>query len=93
MILASLVHTVGDTTRWVVDYSCYLDNTATIQSVTITSSSISCMVQPSPTIAGYQVIFFLTGGTVGESVTVSVQMHDSFNEIKNDTISFQVVAA
>ena len=93
MILASEIHTVGDTTRWILDYSQYLDNTVTIQSVAFTSSSIACVVQPAPVISGPQVFFFLVGGTVGENVTVSVHLVDSSGEVKNDTIMFQVVAA
>ena len=91
MLLGSRQHTVGNTQRWRLDYSRWLDNTATILTATVVSSSSTCTIQD-PSVLGREVIFFLTGGMVGETLTVSVEMTDSFDNIKHDTIAFTVVA-
>ena len=38
MILASKAHTAGNTTRWTLDYTRWLDNAATIVSAEITTA-------------------------------------------------------
>jgi hypothetical protein len=91
MLLGSKTHTAGDSRRWIIDYSRWLDNTATIVSVTTHSSSTTCMVDAGE-VKGKEVVFHLTGGTVGETCTVSLTMTDSFDNIKQDTIKFTVVA-
>jgi hypothetical protein len=91
MLLSSKSHTVGDTTRWVVDYTRALENTAAINSATVTSSSTTCTTNNEKT-QGKEVEFFLTGGALGEALTVSVQVTDSIGNIRNDTIAFTVVA-
>ena len=93
-ILGSKKHTVGDTARWVVAYRDWLPNTAVIQNITITSPSTTCTVgTPAPAIQGSDVVFFLTGGALGETFSLALQMTDSFGNIKHDTIAFTVVAA
>ncbi len=37
-------------------------------------------------------IFFLTGGSLNEALTVSLQIGDTLGEVKNDTINFNVIA-
>jgi FKBP-type peptidyl-prolyl cis-trans isomerase 2 len=91
-LLGSKQHTAGDVRRWTLSYGKWLDNTATIVSADVTSSSETCTVMPAPEVLGKEVIFFLTGGTVGETLTVSVMMEDSFGNIKNDTVAYTVVA-
>jgi hypothetical protein len=91
MILGSKVHTAGDTKRWRIDYSRWLVNAVNIASATLTSSSATCTVDDS-VVLGDEVVFFLTGGVQGETVTVSVVMTDTDGNIKNDTIAFTVVA-
>jgi hypothetical protein len=91
MILGSKSHTAGDTKRWTVDYDAWLDNTATIEQCAVTSSSTTCTAGE-VLILGNQVIFFLTGGVLNEQLTVTLTMTDSLGNIKNDTISFTVVA-
>jgi len=92
MILGSKLHTAGDTKRWRIDYSKWLENPANIVSATVTSSSTSCTITPPAIVLGKEVIFFLTGGTVGETLTVSIVMTDSDTNVKRDTIKFTVVA-
>lgn len=92
MLLGSKIHTAGDTKRWTVDYSRWLENPANIVSAAMTSSSLSCTITPPATVLGKEVIFFLSGGTVGEKLTVAITMTDSDTNIKKDTIAFTVVA-
>jgi hypothetical protein len=93
MILASKTHTAGNTTRWTLDYTRWLDNAATIVSAEITTPSVTCTVDPaSVTVLGREVVFFLSGGAVGETLMASIVMEDSFGNIKNDSISYTVVA-
>jgi hypothetical protein len=91
MLLGSKSHTVGDSKRWRLDYSKWLENPAKIVSATVTSSSATCTVDES-SVLGDEVIFFLNGGTQGEQVTVSIAMTDSDSNLKHDTIAFTVIA-
>jgi len=91
MLLTSKPHTVGDTRRWTVDYSQWLDNTATIKTIAVSSSSTTCTVSTGQ-VQGQEVIFNVMGGTIGETCTVTLTMTDSFNNVKHDTIKFTVVA-
>lgn len=93
MLLGSKIHTAGDTKRWTVDYSQWLENPANIVSALVTSSSTSCIVSPPATVLGKEVIFFLSGGTVGETLTLALKMTDSDANVRNDTVKFTVVAA
>lgn len=93
MLLGSKTHTQGDTRRWTVSYDRWLANTATVKSCTVTSSSTTCTIgTPAPTVLGNDVVFFLTGGSLNEQLTVSLAMTDSFSNVKHDTISFVCVA-
>jgi hypothetical protein len=89
-MLASRTHTAGNTIRWKIDYSRWLDNAAQIADIAITSSSMTCLAT-NPQILGRQVVFFLTGGTVNEQVTISLRMTDTLANVKNDTLQFTVV--
>lgn len=91
MILGSKIHTAGNTTRWRVDYSYWLDNTATIVDASVASTSATCQVSES-VILGSVVTFFLIDGIAGETLTVNIVMTDSLGNIKRDTISFTVIA-
>jgi hypothetical protein len=91
MLLASRTHTAGDTKRWSVSYDRWLDNTAEIETIDIQSSSTTCTVN-APQILGHDVIFFLTGGTLNERVTLTLTMTDDLGNVKHDTIAFTVVA-
>jgi hypothetical protein len=90
-LLASKQHTEGNKRRWQVSYAKWLDNTANIDQIEVTSSSTTCTVAD-PTILGDEIVFFLVGGVQGETLTVTLDMTDSFENEKIDTISFHVVA-
>lgn len=91
MLLGSRQHTVGDIKRWTLDYCRWLDNTATLVTAVVTSSSATCTVTGA-TILGPKVIFFLNGGVLNETLTVSVAITDSLGNTKHDTIAFTVLA-
>lgn len=91
MPLASKRHTAGDVRRWTLRYWRWLENTATIMSADIASSSLTCTVD-NVTVLGKEVVFFLNGGEVGETLTVSVAMTDSLDNVKHDIIAYTVVA-
>jgi hypothetical protein len=90
-LLHSKSHTAGDTRRYTVDYSDWLDNPATITQCTALSSSADCTVN-NTRVLGEEVVFFLAGGVQGEQLTVLMTMSDTDGNIKNDTIAFTVVA-
>jgi hypothetical protein len=90
-LLGSKTHTSGDTKRWTVNYDCWLANSATIEQIDIQSNSTTCTVGDI-SILGRDIIFFLTGGVVNEQVTLSLVMTDNLGNVKNDTVSFVVVA-
>jgi hypothetical protein len=92
MLLASKRHTAADTTLWTVSYSQWLANAATIVSADVSSSSLTCTVDPDVVILGRELQFLLTGGAAGETLTVSLAMTDSLGNIKHDSVSFTVVA-
>lgn len=91
-LLGSKQHTVGDTKRWTVDYEDWLDNAASIETIDVQSDSDTCTIG-SHEIDGPNIVFFLVGGTLNEQLTVTLQMTDSFGNIKNDTIAFTCIAA
>lgn len=97
-MLGQKAHTAGNKTRYMVDYSDWLEDgmalstgtvvmdpkfTATVTDITITS----VVVTPSNHVA-----FFMQGGSLNETFTLDVQVTDSRGEIKNDTLGFIVVA-
>ena len=90
-LLGSKNHTAGDTKRWRLDYSRWLDNTAIITEAELELSSETCMVEDT-TILGKEVVFYLVGGVQGEVLTVSVTLTDSLGNVKHDTIAFHVLA-
>jgi len=96
MVLGQKSHTAGDTIRYLVDYTRWLDEGISLTAVTI------ALAPGSPadvTLSGAllltqhnRVAFVITGGSVNENFTVAVQITDSRNEVKNDTCLFTVVA-
>jgi hypothetical protein len=74
-----------------VDYDDWLDNAATIEQIDVESNSATCTVG-NISILGREIVFFLSGGVVNEQVTLSLTMTDSLENVKNDTVSFVIVA-
>jgi hypothetical protein len=92
-LLGSKQHTVGNTTRWNVNYALWLEKDgANIEQIDVESNSPTCTVA-NISVLGPDVFFFLTGGTLNERLMVALTMTDNIGNIKNDTIAFTVVAA
>lgn len=91
MQLARKAHTVGDRRRYIVDYSEWLSSGVTVLSAVVTSSSATATVDTESATAD-KVIFFVSGGVLNETFTVSVAMTNTKAEVKHDTVDFFVVA-
>lgn len=96
MILGQKAHTAGDTSRYIVDYTRWLDDGVSLSAFTVALAAGS---PADVTISGAilltehnRVAFLVAGGSVNENFTVAIQITDSRNEIKNDTLLFSVVA-
>jgi hypothetical protein len=90
-ILASKSHTEGNEILWTVSYDDWLDNTAEIETIDVTSSSATLVVGDTQ-VLGREAAFYISGGARGETATISLVMVDSLANTKNDTIHFTVVA-
>jgi hypothetical protein len=83
-------HIQGNIVRWRVNYTRWLEDGAIISNAITTSSSTTCIVSGA-TIKGPEILFFVQGGALNETLTVSVQITDNFGNVKNDQILFTVV--
>jgi hypothetical protein len=101
MLIASRAHTAGNSTRYEVDYSQWLDEGRTLLNSAFTAAMINDALGNAPpsdvTIANVSVTsthlyFFVEGGSLNENFTVQVQVKDTLNEIVIDTINFNVIA-
>ena len=90
-ILGSRQHTAGDARRWTVRYHKWLDNTASIVSADVTSPSPTFTVDD-VVVLGKDVQFFTMDGVQNEQVKVVIQITDTLDNVKTDTIMFTVVA-
>jgi hypothetical protein len=91
MMQAKRPHTVGNRRRYRVNYEDWLDEGVTVVSATVTSSSSTATID-TVSVAGNWVIFFVNGGVLNEEFTASISMVDSKTGVKNDTMTFFVVA-
>lgn len=86
--------TTGDTRRYRIDYGDFLQFGEVLQSFTLSSNGKTSTVQGGfLDVTETQLYFFVTGGSLNEIFTVSVQVKTNFGETINDTIQFQVVSA
>jgi hypothetical protein len=97
MLLGQKAHTVGNTIRYEVKYSDWLDEGVTLTNATVVLDPAFTATVKDVTISGVvhtatHVYFLLAGGSLNETFTLDVQATDSRLEIKNDTLGFQVVA-
>lgn len=92
MKLASRAHTVGNKVFWTVDYDNWLEDGVTISSAVVTVTDASVTVGTPVIEDGHKVRFYVFGGTLNQSFTVSVSIVDTKTQTKNDTIDFTVVA-
>ena len=90
-LLASKSHTAGDTKKWTVDYSQWLDNTASISQITVTSGNPDFTIS-NVLILGPQITFLISGGLLNDQTTLLLTMTDDLGNIKQDTVAFTAVA-
>jgi hypothetical protein len=91
-LLATKTHTVGNRTRWIVDYSDWLCSEVLATWAVVSSSSTASVDTESFNPGQTQVIFFLNGGLLNETFTVTLTVSDALSQIRIDTIDFTVVA-
>lgn len=95
MNLGRKLFTVGNTTRYSVDYSVWLDDGVTLISGTAAMGvpSVADVAITAVSVAPSGKLYFtLVGGSLNENFTIAVSITDSRNGVKNDTCSFQCVA-
>ena len=83
-------HTAGNIIKWQINYERWLNKAASITNGSVTSSSATCYPN-GVTVQGNNIIFFLNGGVVNETFTLTVTMNDNIGNQKNDAINFTVV--
>lgn len=86
--------TVGNTTRYSVDYSQWLDEGVTLVSGTaVVSPAVADIMISAVSVAPSGRLYFtLHGGSLNETFTIAVSITDSRGEVKNDTCNFNCVA-
>ncbi len=77
---------------YTVDYRPWLDEKRAISAHSATSSSLTATVDTISVRDGSQVLFFVNGGVLGETFTVSMQITCTDTAVHNDTITFTVIA-
>jgi hypothetical protein len=96
MVLGQKAHTAGDTIRYIVDYTRWLEDGVSLKAATITLASGSpfdvTLTDVEILTESNRVAFVVSGGSVNEIFTADVQATDTRDEVKNDTISFRVIA-
>jgi hypothetical protein len=100
MLLESKTLAEGDTRRYRIDYSEFLNRGETLSAVvvTITSPAVPTSaigagaLAPALTVDKKSVIFYLVAGDSGEAVTVKIATTTSLSEIVNDTLDFVIVS-
>ena len=92
MILAKRVHTVGNRTRYWVDYSTWLPEGVTVSAFAVSSSSLTLTVDTVAALPSGICQFFLNGGALGETATITLTITDSKTGVKHDTIAVSVLA-
>lgn len=84
--------TEGNRRRYIVDYSQYLRQGATVSSFAAVSSSDTATIDDVSVNGDGQGVFFIEGGELDEEFTVTITMVSSYTEIKIDDLPFVVIA-
>jgi hypothetical protein len=91
--------TAGDTRRYQVDYTPFLQEGETITGFTLgltpatATSTVNSLGNSFLDVSETQLYLFVTGGNVNENFTVTVQIVTNYGQTVNDTISYTVVSA
>jgi hypothetical protein len=84
--------TAGDTRRYQVDYTPFLQNGDVVATFTVVSSSSTSTAQGAfLDVTDTQLFFFVTAGAAPETFTVAIKVTDSIGQTINDTAVFTVV--
>jgi hypothetical protein len=98
MLLGTKVHGAGNTIRYVIDYSTWLEEGESLSACTVAldpafTATVTDITIGTPTVAPSNHVYFtLAGGTVNELFTLNAQATNNRGEIKNDTMKFVIVA-
>lgn len=97
MLLGHKLHTAGNTRRYKIDYSNWLEEGESLSSGTVVIppgvSLPDITLSPVASILNSTTLLFtMSGGSANEAFTLNVQIIDSRSEVKNDTVGFTVVA-
>jgi hypothetical protein len=98
MLLGRRAHGAGDEIRYVIEYENWLLPGESLTSGTVELNSEFTATVTDITITGVvvnsanELVFVLAGGSVEEIFTLDVQIVNSRDEVKNDTIEFFIVA-
>lgn len=91
-MIAQRRHTQGNTRRFIVDYRAWMNRgttmavfAAVVDNAHITISGVAIQGDDTG-------VFLVSGGTAGDTFTVTVTLTTSYGEIKKDSIPFLVVA-
>lgn len=97
MPLKRIAHGAGNHIRYEIDYSDFLEDGTHLTTGTVTSDPGSPVpadvtIGPVTVSPSNRLIFLLSGGSVNELFTLDVQVTNSRNEVKNDTLSVYIIA-
>lgn len=94
MALGKFTKTPDEAKRYAIDYSEWLDATEYIANISFnvvsTNSGVLFIAPGSLGTNPTEAIFFVTGGSAGQTYTVGVTMTTTTNQVKQDTIIYSV---
>ena len=92
MLLGRKVHTAGNIIRYEIDYSDWLEEGVSLVTATVTGAPSDITLTGVGMLTPHKVVFTMGGGSVNENFTLAVQVTDTRNETKNDTVGFTIQA-
>lgn len=92
MLLGNKPHTAGNAIRYEIDYSDWLEDGVSLLTATVTGGPSDITITAAALLTPHKVVFKMSGGSVNETFTLSVQVTDSRGETKNDTVGFAIIA-
>lgn len=96
MIIGNKLHSAGDTIRYEVDYTYWLEDGRTLKNTGFSASIVGTppadVTVTNVSVTADRLYFFIGGGSVNETFTLQVQVTDTLNEVVVDTIGFTITA-
>lgn len=90
--LKTIHHTVGNRTKWIVDYRRWLLHGESLLTQTVVASSTTFTVDTTSILLGEEIIFYANGGVLGETPTITVTVTTSKGQTKIATLNVVVTA-